>query len=151
MRGTQRVSVFMQRLINPQDSTFRDSFFISFHSTSKKAIFLVLQSISRWLELSFSTIILEISKKPYRAGCFSIFFFENKNLILFPLLDSTDASRIHSDNKPRRENQQAGIKRKSGGDGESLFNPNSSLTIEEWSWYESIWDLIDFNLFGNIL
>ena len=34
-------------LINPQDSTVRDSFFISFHSTSKKAIFLVLQSISR--------------------------------------------------------------------------------------------------------
>ena len=83
--------------------------------------------------IQFEKYLVSMSPYSQKFDVFPFPFFQNKNLILFPLLDSTDASRIHSDNKPRRENQQAGIKRKSGGDGESLSNPNSSLTIEEWS------------------
>ena len=70
---------------------------------------------------------------PYRqtkVGCFSISFFQNKNLILFPLLDSTDASRIHSDNKPREEEKQSVLmKRKFSG--ELSVSRNTNTTLEE--------------------
>ena len=80
-----------------------------------------------------SNFINETLKKQTRTGCFSIFFFENKNLILFPLLDSTDASRIHSDNKPRREeNPSVQMKTKFSGESEESFsNTNNNATLEE--------------------
>ena len=65
-----------------------------------------------------------------KVGCFSISFFQNKNLILFPLLDSTDASRIHSDNKPRGEEKQSVLmKRKFSG--ELSVSRNTNTTLEE--------------------
>ena len=72
---------------------------------------------------------------PYsqKLDVFPFPFFQNRNLILFPLLDSTDASRIHSDNKPRREeNPSVQMKTKFSGESEESFsNTNNNATLEE--------------------
>ena len=88
---------------------------------------------------------------PYsqKLDVFPFPFFQNRNLILFPLLDSTDASRIHSDNKPRgEENQSVLMKRKFSGE----LSVSRNTTLEEKFWYELFFshrDPIEFNQYGN--